>query len=59
MSLWEYGAIMHGWQERQPKDDSPAPDLDPDDMPDEEAWAQASVRTARVVRQIEQREAGT
>lgn len=57
MSLWEYGAVMHGWKERQPKDpDDSAPN--PDDEPDMEEWAQASVRASRLVRAIDSRDKG-
>lgn len=51
MSLWELGAITHGWNERQPKGDAPPPlELDDSDLPDAEAWAQARAGAARVVR---------
>lgn len=49
MSLWEYGAIMHGWSDRQPKPEGLTP-LDPDAAPDADAWAEARIAAARVVR---------
>lgn len=54
MSLWELGAIIHGWRERQPKDDAPPPlELEEEDLPGAEAWAQAGALADRVVQQAD------
>lgn len=56
MTLWEYGAVMHGWQERQPKDENTSPQLG--DEPDADQWAEASVRADRLVRSFDSRDKG-
>lgn len=57
MTLWEYGALVHEWNERQPKD-GPPPPLADEDMPDAEAWAQASAGAARVVAAAQREDKG-
>lgn len=46
MSLWEYGAIVHNWNERQPKD---GPQEYTGPMPSEEERAEMTYRTAQTV----------
>lgn len=46
MSLWEYGAIIHNWNERQPKD---GPQEYNGPIPTEEDFAEMAVRSAQTV----------
>ena len=47
MSLWEYGAILHNWNERQPKPDGIPEYKGP--MPTEEEHAEMRYQTALTV----------
>lgn len=47
MSLWEYQAIVHEWNERQPKDGK-IPEYD-GPMPSEDDWADLRAATARTI----------
>ncbi len=47
MSLWEYGAIVHNWNERQPKDGGIPEYTGP--MPSDEERQEMIYQTARTV----------
>lgn len=47
MSLWEYGAIVHNWNERQPKEDGVTPEWRVN--PTEEEQAEMRYQTALTV----------
>ena len=47
MSLWEYGAIVHNWNDRQPKPDGFGEYQGP--MPTEQDWEDMRVATERTV----------
>jgi len=47
MSLWEYGAIVQNWNDRQPKDGAIPEYTGP--MPSEEERAEMQYRTAQTV----------
>lgn len=49
MSLWEYGAIIYNWNERQPKDDAAGIPEYRGPMPTEEEQAEMRYQTALTV----------
>lgn len=48
MSLWEYGAIVHNWNDRQPKGEGGFAEYD-GPMPTEQDWEEMRDRSARTV----------
>lgn len=48
MSLWEYQAIVHEWNERQPKDGAGIPEYD-GPIPTEDDWEEFRAQTARTI----------
>ena len=48
MSLWEYQAIVHEWNARQPSADGKIPEYD-GPMPTEDEWDDFRATTARTI----------